>query len=120
MKDVPNRELQFRRVWDLCTAPSCPQPVPQYRFHPVRKWTLDFAWPCESGGVAVEIQGGTFSRAKSGHTSGVGVQRDNEKSNAAILLGWWVLKYSSKDLDTRPVQVVEEIIEAIKLKRKAV
>lgn len=103
-----NRELHFLRLWRM--APR-PEPVAEHRFHPVRRWRFDFAWPDQR--VAVEIQGGTFSRGKSGHTSGVGVQRDCEKRNAATLLGWRVLFYTTKDLESRPVQVVEEVQAAI-------
>lgn len=113
-----SRELQFMRLWQMCPATKdFPPPVTQFRFHPTRRWLFDFAWPAGDGGVSVEVQGGTWARGKSGHTSGTGVQRDNEKSNAAALLGWTTLKYTSTDLDRRPVQVVEEVLQA--LKRKA-
>lgn len=78
----------------------------QYRFHPVRRWKMDFAWPELL--LAVEIQGGTYSRKRSGHTTGTGTQRDYEKNNAAVLLGWQVLYFSSKDLKVPYLQVTME------------
>lgn len=53
-----------------------------------RKWRFDFAWPDER--VAVEIQGGVWTRGK--HGRGAGIVKDYEKGNAACVLGWRVLK----------------------------
>lgn len=106
-----NREIHFLRLWRL--VPRV-EPVTEHRFHPVRKWRFDFAWPNQR--VAVEIHGGTFSRGKSGHTSGTGVQNDCEKMNAATVLGWRVLQYTSVDLNRRPLQVVEEVQSVLEQK----
>lgn len=69
--------------------PGC---VGEHRFHPVRKWRFDFAWPEQK--VAVEIDGGTALRLPS-HTSIKGMERDREKSNQAALMGWTVLRYTT-------------------------
>lgn len=85
----------------------------EYRFHPKRRWRFDFAWP--DSRLAVEVQGGTFSRRRSGHSSGMGLQNDYDKLNAAAVLGWRVLQFSAKHLQETPVQVadvVREILEA--------
>lgn len=103
-----DREIQFLRVWRACGGG--PEPVREYRFHPVRKWRFDFAWP--SVRLAVEIHGGTFVAGR--HNRGTGIQGDCEKNNAAVLAGWRVLAYTSQDLDRRPVQVVEEVREALR------
>jgi hypothetical protein len=34
-------------------APDLPDPVTEYRFHPTRRWRMDFAWPAHQ--VAVEL-----------------------------------------------------------------
>ena len=71
-----------------------PAPVPEYRFHPVRKWRFDYAWPASR--VAVEVEG-IFYRAgqgKSRHQTGKGYAADMEKYNAATELGWRVLRYA--------------------------
>jgi len=50
-------EAWFLAKW-LLVAPTYPEPVREYRFHPKRKWRFDFAWPdCQ---VAVEIEGGVW------------------------------------------------------------
>lgn len=68
----------------------------QYRFHPVRRWRFDFAiLPCF---LAIEIQGGTYLRHRTGHTTAKGHQNDVDKHNAAIELGWTMLYFTTKDL----------------------
>ena len=82
-----------------------PVPVREYRFHPIRKWRFDIAWP--SLKLAVELHGAVFAAGR--HTRGIGLTNDCEKMNSAIFLGWSVLVYTSLDLQRKPVQVVEEI-----------
>jgi very-short-patch-repair endonuclease len=101
-------ELQFESLLRLT---QLPEPVREFKFHPFRRWRFDFAWP--SCMVAVELEGGTFSRKKSRHTTGSGHQADCVKYNAAALGGWCVLKYTAKDLKSRPLQIVDEVTEAL-------
>ena len=103
-------ERQFLGLWHL--EPGRPEPEREHRFHAKRKWRFDFAWPAHR--VAVEIHGGTYQRARTGHTTGTGHQRDCEKSNAAQLAGWTVLAYTAKDLRQRPLQIVDEVVQALK------
>lgn len=70
------------------------EPKREYRFHPVRKWKFDFAYPERM--VAVEAEGGVFSGGR--HTRGMGFVNDCEKYNMAVLMGWKVLRYTSKDI----------------------
>jgi very-short-patch-repair endonuclease len=67
-----------------------PEAVREYPFAQSlgRKWRFDFAWP--ESKVALEVEGGTFVRSK--HTSGIGIQRDIDKTNMAVLLGWMVIR----------------------------
>lgn len=63
----------------------------EYQFHPTRKWRFDFAFVDQK--IAVELHGGVFTQGR--HTRGLGVENDMRKINAAILLGWSVLCFSS-------------------------
>lgn len=63
----------------------------EYVFHPGRKWAFDFTWPELK--VAVEIDGFGY-----GHQAQQCLAQDNEKQNAAIELGWTVLRYNSRQL----------------------
>ena len=73
---------------------SVPKPALEYRFHPVRKWRFDMAWPAYH--VALEVEGGTWTGGA--HGRGSGIARDIEKYNAAACLGWWVLRVTPNDL----------------------
>jgi very-short-patch-repair endonuclease len=69
----------------------------EYKFHPERKWRFDFAIP--SLKCAVEFNGGVFDRNGS-HTSLEKIGKDNEKLNAASVLGWKVLRYTADDYES--------------------
>jgi very-short-patch-repair endonuclease len=66
--------------------------VMEYRFHATRRWRFDFAWPTQK--IAVEIEGGTWSGGR--HTRGSGYEKDCEKYNEAVRLGWSVLRFTGK------------------------
>jgi very-short-patch-repair endonuclease len=70
-------------------AAGLPEPEREYRFHPTRKWRLDFAWPVRM--LAVEVEGGVYRGG--GHSSVAGIKRDIEKSNALALGGWRLLRF---------------------------
>lgn len=59
----------------------------EFRFHPVRKWRFDFAFPAQK--VAVEVQGGVFVGGR--HARGTGITSDCEKFSVAAGMGWRVL-----------------------------
>lgn len=70
------------------------EPKTEYRFHPVRKWRFDFAFPGVK--VGVECEGGIF--VKGAHTRGAHFRSDCEKYNAAAELGWVVLRYTDREI----------------------
>ncbi len=61
----------------LIKADNLPQPEREYRFHPVRRWRFDFAYPEQK--VGIECEGGTW--AKSRHTTGSGYRGDCAMGN---------------------------------------
>jgi very-short-patch-repair endonuclease len=67
------------------------EPKREYKFHPTRKWRLDFAW--DEKKIGVEIQGGTYKGGR--HTRALGYRNDREKINNATLLGWRILEFTS-------------------------
>jgi very-short-patch-repair endonuclease len=71
-------------------AAGIPAPEREFRFHPPRRWRLDFAWPNLM--LAVEVEGGTFSGGR--HIRGKGFAQDFEKYNQAALDGWKVLRFT--------------------------
>lgn len=84
-----------------------PEPEREYRFHPTRRWRMDFAWP--SVMLAVEIEGGIYRGG--GHTHVKDLKRDMAKGNAAALLGWRVLRFHGDQV--RSGEAVETIRQAL-------
>jgi len=85
-------------------AAGWPKPEREYRFHPTRRWRLDFAWPrgalidpFSSGRpIAIEVQGGIWNRGK--HGRGSGIVKDYEKLNHAQAMGWRVLQLTPQQV----------------------
>ncbi len=78
-----------------CEVELLPVPVPEYHFHPTRKWRADYAFPDLD--LLIELEGGVWaSDAEDGgpgrHTRGVGFCKDLEKYKEAIVQGWQVLR----------------------------
>lgn len=81
-----------------------PMPVIQYRFHPVRRWRFDLAWPDHL--LAVEVDGGIWNRGR--HVRGEGYRRDCIKLNEAVIMGWRVLRVTPDMIqDGSAVEYVE-------------
>lgn len=97
-------ERTFAFYW-RALADDLPEPEREYRFAPPRRWRLDYAWPAHL--VAVELQGGTWVRGR--HSRGRGQSQDYEKHNAATLLGWKLLYFTSDMLTADPHAVVEDV-----------
>lgn len=66
-----------------------PEPRVEVVFHPTRKWRLDLAWPDRM--LAAEVDGGVWTSGR--HTRGAGFIEDCVKLNAALVLGWRVLRF---------------------------
>ena len=65
--------------------------VREYQAIPGRRYRFDFFWVKER--LAVEIQGGTYSRGA--HARPLGIKRDYEKGNLAVQFGWRVLQFDA-------------------------
>lgn len=102
-----NLEAAFLAYWSML-APGEPIPV-KHKFHPERKWELDFAWVYPK--VAVEIEGGTWQGGR--HNRPAGYAGDCRKYNAAALLGWTVLRYTSDMMENDPQSMVDNVKEAL-------
>jgi very-short-patch-repair endonuclease len=95
---------ELEKTFDLqLRAVDFPEPKREYRFHKIRKFLFDFAWPIMK--IAVEIEGGTygFKNQKTGrfvrsgrHSRGIGFHNDCIKYNLAAIDGWIVIRGDSK------------------------
>jgi very-short-patch-repair endonuclease len=83
-----------RRLLRDILAEGLPAPECEVRFHPTRKWRFDFAWEAQS--LAVEFEGAVFAGGR--HSRGVGFSGDADKYNAAVLLGWRVLRFTERQV----------------------
>ena len=59
-----------------------------------RRWRFDFALPKHK--IGIEIEGGAWSNGR--HTRGAGFIADLEKYNAAVVLGWRVLRFTPQQI----------------------
>jgi len=76
-----------------------------------RDFRFDFAHAASR--VAVELDGGTFG-GKSGHNTGLGIERGYEKANAAQRAGWCVLRYGGKRMQRDMIGIVDEVLAIIR------
>lgn len=77
---------------------SCDIPdgwVQEHRFHKIRYWRFDFAWP--EFKVAVEIEGGVWVKGR--HNRGAGFIEDCHKYNEAARMGWTVLRFPTQEVE---------------------
>lgn len=88
---------QTRLFFAALDAARLPRPLAEHRFHPTRQWRWDYAWPDHR--VALEQQGGVWSRGR--HGRGSGIVKDMAKFSAGACLGWRLLLVEPRDLPTR-------------------
>lgn len=83
------------------------EPLREHMFHGERSWRFDFAYPPLL--LAIEVDG------RGRHQMAKGERADMEKINAAIELGWKVLRYpyASVKAKKRRERIVEQIRRVI-------
>lgn len=90
-----------------CRASGWPMPLSEYRFHPLRRWRFDFAWPERM--LALEIEGGIWTRGR--HVRGQGFLADLEKYNEAAIMGWRIIRLTPDQL--RDIQPLASLLQRI-------
>ena len=81
--------------------------VREYQAIPGRKFRFDFCF--REARLLIEINGGTYSGGA--HGRGVGINRDYEKGNLAVLNGWKVLSFDTKQVKSgEALGVVERLL----------
>lgn len=98
--------------------------------YPKSQWRIDFADPRLK--IGIEVEGGIYmgrsmkcntcgdlrSKKKTGrHTSGAGYEKDCEKYNAARLMGWDIMRYTSNHIKQKPLTIRNQVEYLIKRKR---
>ena len=81
--------------------------VREYRAIPGRKFRFDFCF--REARLLIEINGGTYNGGS--HGRGVGINRDYEKNNLAVVNNWRVLSFDTKQVKSgAALQVTEQLI----------
>ena len=79
----------------------------EFKFHPKRKWRADFHLVGKM--ILVEVEGGIWSGGR--HTRGKGYLGDIEKYNAATVMGYRVLRFSTEQVKSGlAVQQIEKMV----------
>ena len=66
----------------------------EFQFHTTRKWRADFH--IKNTKLLIEVEGGIWSGGR--HTRGKGYLGDMEKYNAATVMGYQVLRFSTEQV----------------------
>lgn len=91
-------------------GPDLPTPKREYKFHPERRWRFDFAFVEQR--LAVECDGGQWVAGGGRHNG----DPDREKLNQAAILGWRVLRFSTRQIQHDPIECVRQIRVALAYK----
>lgn len=90
-----------------CNLTGLPEPIPEYRFAPPRRWRFDYCWPLLK--LALEVDGGGWINGR--HSRGAGIEKDAEKVNAAAALGYRVLRATPAMVaDGRALRAIEGVL----------
>lgn len=90
-----------------CIAVGLPAPELEVRFHPTRRWRADYLW--REPKLIVEVDGGVFVAGR--HSRGAGVEQDVEKFAEAMLLGYRVLRVTTRHVrDGRAIRWIEQLL----------
>lgn len=83
----------------------------EYKFHPKRHWKADFH--IRGTKILVEVEGGIWTGGR--HTRGKGFIHDMEKYNAATVLGYQVLRFSTEQVKSGlAVRQIERLLGDLK------
>ena len=79
----------------------------EFEFHPKRKWRADFHLAGKK--ILVEVEGGIWSGGR--HTRSKGYIGDMEKYNAATMLGYQVIRFSTDQVKSGlAIQQIEKMV----------
>ena len=79
----------------------------EFKFHPKRKWRADFHLVEKM--ILVEVEGGIWSGGR--HTRGKGYLGDMEKYNAATMMGYRVIRFSTEQVKSGlAIQQIEKMV----------
>jgi very-short-patch-repair endonuclease len=105
---IESRTLALRACLECIKQDTGLNAVYEYRFHPVRKWRFDVAFPKQR--VALEIEGAVWTQGR--HTRGKGFSGDMEKYNTATQMGWQVYRCTWQDVESgQATELLKGVLE---------
>lgn len=81
---------------NACVQFGLPKPTPEYKFHPTRKWRIDYYFEANGRRVGLEVEGGVWTGGR--HTRGAGFKGDMEKYNASGAMGITIVRVTPGEL----------------------
>ena len=102
-------EQRFRRIWAIVAA-DLPLEAQKKNVVTGRRYVYDFCIPCAD--VLIEVNGGTFAKGNSGHSSGTGIARDADKVNQAQIYGYDIFVLTVDKLTTEYITEIAEYCRA--------
>ena len=99
----------FRRT--LAAYTGCIVGKEHFFARPEREWRIDVV--ILDLKIGIEIEGGVWTNGR--HVRGKGFIEDMEKYNAAITLGWAILRFTPQDLNK--ITTFETIKKVVELKK---
>ena len=103
-----DKKEMFLYYWRLLAPQSAPQPEPEYRFAPPRRFRFD--WVFRDYRIAVEVDGGVWMPNGGYHAQ----DGDREKLNLAASLRWLVFRFSPQMLTRDPDACIEQVWQALR------
>jgi very-short-patch-repair endonuclease len=91
----------------ICKSIGLPEPIAEYKFHPKRRWRIDYAFPDVF--LACELEGGAWKNGR--HNRPFGFINDIEKYNNLTENGWHLLRYIPQKIDYDQIKKVYEILK---------
>ena len=98
-----NPTRKFELLWKAMRGQEL---IKEHRFHPTRKWRIDF-W--HNSGVAIEIEGGVWTGGR--HTRGKGFIADMEKYNALAERGILVFRIPAHEINLQWLAPIYDTIQ---------
>lgn len=105
-------ETTFLYYWQLLSNKP-DDLIAEYRFDRTRRWRFDFVLSPDIVKLAIELEGGIWSRGR--HSRGKGYLADMNKYNAAMEQGWTILRYTTNHLEDNPQAVIDQIQRTYKM-----
>lgn len=93
-----------------CKQNGLPTPTPEHKFHPKRRWRIDWYFEANGKKLALEVEGGVWQMGR--HTRGSGFVADMEKYNNLTMFGIHLLRVTPDNLLKKStIEMLKTILE---------